>query len=67
MTGTIKKIVEGKPFGFISVEGMEKDLFFHENSLADGKKLQDFHEGDAVSFDTKDSPKGMSAENVKHV
>jgi hypothetical protein len=32
MTGTIKTLTD-KGFGFINVEGQEKDLFFHTNSL----------------------------------
>ncbi|MCX6712457.1 MAG: cold shock domain-containing protein, partial [Candidatus Vogelbacteria bacterium] len=32
MTGTIKTLKENG-FGFITAEGMEKDLFFHRNAL----------------------------------
>jgi len=32
MNGVVKKKVD-KGFGFIAVEGQEKDLFFHRNSL----------------------------------
>ncbi len=63
MTGTIKKVTE-KGFGFISAEGMGKDLFFHSNSLV-GVSFDELREGDAVSFETEDSPKGMSAVNVQ--
>ena len=30
--GTVKKVTD-KGFGFIAIEGAEKDIFFHENSL----------------------------------
>jgi CspA family cold shock protein len=63
MTGTIKKITD-KGFGFITAEGMAKDLFFHSNSLV-GVSFDEIREGDTVSFDTEDSPKGMSAVNVQ--
>ncbi len=63
MNGTIKKLTD-KGFGFIAVEGQEKDLFFHTNSLVD-VQFSDLHEGDAVSFETEDSPKGKNAVNVK--
>ena len=33
MTGTIKKLTD-KGFGFITADGMAKDLFFHSNSLS---------------------------------
>ena len=64
MTGIIKKKVEEKGFGFITAEGRDKDLFFHSNSLV-GVQFAELHEGDTVSFDTEDSPKGMSAVNVQ--
>jgi len=64
MTGTIKKIISDKGFGFISAEGMEKDLFFHTNAVV-GTSFEDLREGDAVSFEVEDSPKGKNAVNVQ--
>jgi CspA family cold shock protein len=63
MNGVIKKLTD-RGFGFITVEGQEKDLFFHGKSLV-GVQFDELHEGDAVTFDTEDSPKGMNAVNVK--
>jgi CspA family cold shock protein len=63
MTGTIKALTD-KGFGFINVEGQEKDLFFHSNSLVD-VQFNELREGDTVSFETEMSPKGMNAVNVK--
>ena len=63
MNGGIKKKTD-KGFGFIAVEGMEKDLFFHSKSLV-GVSFDDLNEGDKVTFETEDTPKGMSAINVK--
>ena len=63
MNGVIKKKTD-KGFGFIAVEGMEKDLFFHSKSLV-GVSFDDLNEGDKVTFETEDTPKGMSAINVK--
>lgn len=65
MTGTIKALTD-KGFGFIAVEGQEKDLFFHSNSLV-GVQFNELREGDTVSFETENSPKGMNAVNVKRV
>lgn len=53
-----------KNFGFISQEGSDKDLFFHANEL-DGISFSDLREGDAVSFEVKDTPKGDAAVKVK--
>lgn len=63
MTGTIKRLTD-KGFGFITGEGLEKDLFFHSNSLV-GVTFDELKEGDAVSFETEQSPKGLNATNVK--
>lgn len=64
MTGTIKKLISDKGFGFITVEGQEKDLFFHSKSLV-GVAFADLHEGDQLSFEVEDSPKGPNAVNVQ--
>jgi CspA family cold shock protein len=63
MNGVIKKLTD-KGFGFITPDGQTKDLFFHSNSLV-GISFDQLHEGDAVTFDTEESPKGLNAVNVK--
>ncbi|MFZ2205686.1 MAG: cold shock domain-containing protein [Minisyncoccia bacterium] len=63
MTGIIKRLTD-KGFGFITGEGLSKDLFFHSNSLV-GVNFDELHEGDAVSFETEESPKGLNAVNVQ--
>ena len=63
MTGTIKRLTD-KGFGFITGEGLAKDLFFHSNSLV-GVTFDELKEGDTVSFETEESPKGLNAVNVK--
>lgn len=65
MNGVIKKLTD-KGFGFITSEGLGKDLFFHGNALV-GVTFEELHGGDAVSFDTEESPKGLNAVNVKRV
>jgi CspA family cold shock protein len=67
MEGTIKNLVQDKNFGFITVEGREKDLFFHANSLVSGVSFMDLKVGDRVSFEEADSPKGPNAVNVTKV
>jgi CspA family cold shock protein len=62
MTGTIKKLTD-KGFGFITSPELGKDLFFHANSLVD-VAFTDIREGDSVSFETEEGPKGLSAVNV---
>ncbi len=63
MTGTIKRLTENG-FGFIAVEGEEKDLFFHSSALID-VTYDELREGETVTFDTEDSEKGPRATNVQ--
>jgi len=65
MEGTIKKLTD-KGYGFIAVDGEEKDLFFHGNELQ-GLRYDELKEGDKVSFDKADSPKGENATNVTRI
>ncbi len=65
MEGTIKKLTD-KGFGFIDVDGEEKDLFFHSNELQ-GVSYNELKEGDRVSFEKADSPKGENAVNVTRI
>ena len=60
--GTIKRLTD-KNFGFITYEGAEKDLFFHSNELK-GVQFSELKEGDKVTFEIAQSPKGPNATNV---
>lgn len=66
MEGTIKKVVTEKGFGFITIDGEEKDLFFHKNELKN-VSFEELREGDRVSFEKTDSPKGPNATNVNRL
>lgn len=63
MKGVIKRINE-KGFGFITTEEGGKDLFFHANDCSDGN-FKEMQEGNAVTFEVGDSPKGPRATGVK--
>tara|TARA_B100001964_G_C14014059_1_gene500738 strand:+ start:115 stop:312 length:198 start_codon:yes stop_codon:yes gene_type:complete len=63
MQGTIKKLTD-KNFGFITPNEGEKDIFFHANELVE-ISFEELSEGDAVSFELTDTPKGQAATQVK--
>lgn len=62
--GTIKRITQ-KGFGFIE-DGSGKDLFFHSSSV-EGAQFEALQEGQRVSFNVGEGPKGPRAENVRTV
>jgi len=64
MNGVIDKKMEDKGYGFIKVEGQEKGIFFHSNSL-NGITFDEIKVGDNVTFETEQSPKGPNAVDVK--
>jgi CspA family cold shock protein len=64
-TGTIARIMD-KGYGFISVEGNDKDLFFHSNELQN-TSFDDLKEGDNVEFEVAESDKGPNAVKVTRV
>ncbi|MFT4524784.1 MAG: CspA family cold shock protein [Granulosicoccus sp.] len=57
--GTVKFFNNAKGFGFITPDDGGKDVFVHQNSLT-----EDINEGDKVTFDVEESPKGLNAINV---
>ena len=63
--GTVAKKTD-KGFGFIKRDGAEKDLFFHSNELQN-ISFDELREGDMVSFEVGDSPKGPNAVNVNKI
>ncbi|MCA9112913.1 MAG: cold shock domain-containing protein [Planctomycetaceae bacterium] len=62
--GTIKRVTS-KGFGFIE-DGTGKDMFFHSSSL-EGVSFEQLREGQRVSYNVGNGPKGPRAENVQLV
>ena len=63
-TGTVKKVVADRGFGFITGED-GKDYFFHRDSLQAPLSFDRLNGGEAVSFDVQSGPKGPRAANVR--
>ena len=63
ITGTIKRLVSDKGFGFILADdGVE--YFFHSSGCPQ-THFDDLREGQAVTFDLGQGPKGPRGENVR--
>ncbi len=64
--GIIKTLVTDKAFGFITPDGEAKDLFFHKNELV-GVTFEELKQGDEVTFEVAEGPKGLNAVKVSKV
>jgi CspA family cold shock protein len=62
--GTIKRLTD-KGFGFIDT-GNGKDIFFHMSAV-EGVRFEDLKQGQRVTFNEGQGPKGPRAENVRPV
>jgi len=65
-TGKVKWFNESKGFGFITPDEGGKDCFVHHSSIS-SEGFRTLAEGEAVEYDIVESPKGLTAENVKKV
>ena len=61
--GTIKWFSDQKGYGFITPEGGKKDVFVHYSALQ-GEGFKTLAEGEQVSFEITEGPKGEQATNV---
>jgi CspA family cold shock protein len=63
-TGTIKKVVSDRGFGFITAED-EKEYFFHRGGLESSLDFDRLVGGERVEFEIESSPKGPRAAKVR--
>jgi CspA family cold shock protein len=63
INGTVKRLIGDKGFGFIQAsDGTE--YFFHQSACANGR-FDDLREGQALTFEKGQGPKGPRAENIR--
>jgi len=62
-TGTVKWFNEAKGFGFIAQDNGGADVFVHFSAIQ-GSGFKTLAEGQKVTFDVQDGPKGPQASNV---
>ena len=63
LTGSIKRLVSDKGFGFIAASD-GNEYFFHNSALT-GARFDELREGQEVTFERGQGPKGPRAENVR--
>ena len=64
MNGKVKWFNGAKGYGFIEREDKEKDVFIHVSALRDAG-MNDLEEGQALTFDIEEGPKGPNAVNLQ--
>ncbi len=62
VNGKIKRLVSDKGFGFVAAQD-GTEYFFHQSACV-GVAFDSLREGQSVSFDKGQGPKGPRAENV---
>jgi CspA family cold shock protein len=62
-TGTIKKVVADRGFGFITADDT-KEYFFHRNALDSSLDFDRLNGGEKVDFEIEQSDKGPRANKV---
>ena len=64
-TGVIAGLTD-KGFGFIKVEGQEKDIFFHSNELVN-VQFDELQKVDKLEFEVEQSDRGPKAGRVSKI
>ena len=64
MNGKVKWFNGAKGYGFIEREDKEKDVFIHVSALRDAG-MKGLEEGQALTFDIEEGPKGPNAVNLQ--
>tara|TARA_Y100000590_G_scaffold420361_1_gene522982 strand:+ start:701 stop:907 length:207 start_codon:yes stop_codon:yes gene_type:complete len=64
LQGKVKWFNPTKGFGFIERDDKEKDVFVHVSAVRDAG-MNGLNEGQVLTFDVEDGPKGPSAVNLK--
>lgn len=61
--GTIKRLVSDKGFGFVAAQD-GTEYFFHQSACT-GVRFNELREGQAVTFEAGQGPKGPRAERIQ--
>jgi cold shock protein len=64
ITGTVKWFNDAKGFGFITPQDGSKDVFVHHSAIS-GSGFKSLSEGQNVTFELEQGPKGPSAAKVQ--
>ena len=66
MNGKVKWFNSTKGFGFIEREDKQKDVFVHISAVKNAG-MDGLNEGQAMTFEVEEGPKGPNAVNIQKV
>lgn len=65
--GKVKWFDAEKGYGFIEPEDGSKDVFVHRNNIENLGFQEGLRDGEEVEFDVEETPKGLSAQDVRRL
>lgn len=65
--GTVKWFSIDKGYGFIAPDDGSEDVFVHRSNVDELEFREGLQEGETVEFEVEETPKGLSATDVKRV
>lgn len=63
-TGQVRWFNDAKGYGFIAPDGGGEELFVHHSEIGGQTGRRTLHQGDAVTFETASTAKGLRAVDV---
>ena len=63
-TGTVMRFLDQKGFGFIKPDDADQDVFVHFSEIRT-ENVSTLAQGQRVSFNVEEGPKGLKATNVE--
>lgn len=64
VTGGVQWFDNERGYGFIRIEGTEKDIFVHRDDVLESGGSRRLETGDRVEFRLEEGPKGLQARQV---
>ncbi len=63
-SGTVKKWISDRGFGFIRTSDGSPDIFLHAGDLKKSGIMTDPKEGSKITYDTYEGDRGLRAKNI---
>ena len=64
VVGGVEWFDNDRGYGFIRIEGTNRDIFVHKSDVLEGGGTRRLDTGDRVEFRLEEGPKGLQAKNV---